>query len=237
MKKDLKETFRTRAFYVSLGLVIFVMVMLGAEIGKGVTALAEEGNTAAIQALLGTLAFMLALMLMMLFCMYINAYTLTMEKVKRSIESLLCTPLSLKQICLGKSMAIFLPSLLLGWLFTFIGIILLNFIFISPQLGNFVMPGAAPLVAVLVIVPFIFFFLSVLVIILQLILTNIRWVNAILMGLFFGVGFGLSPFLEFGPASWNIVYGSLGIAAALALIIFFLFPLVSKEKIVLSSKG
>jgi len=107
MKKDLRETFRTRAFYVSVGIVIFIMIMLVQEVGVEIGTLAKQGNAPAVQTLLGTLALMLSLMLMMLFCIYINAYTLTMEKIKRSIESLLCTPLSLKQICLGKTSSIF----------------------------------------------------------------------------------------------------------------------------------
>jgi ABC-2 type transport system permease protein len=160
-----------------------------------------------------------------------------MEKVKRSIESLLCTPLSLKQICLGKTLALFLPSLILGWVFTFGGIAGINQFFITPELGKFIMPGAAPLVAILVVVPFIVFFLSSLVIALQLIITNIRWVNAALMGAIFAVGFGLSPVLRFGPSSWSIVLVSLGIAAILALITFLLSPRVTKERIILSSKG
>jgi hypothetical protein len=121
--------------------------------------------------------------------------------------------------------------------FTFGGIAGINQFFITPELGKFIMPGAAPLVAILVVVPFIVFFLSSLVIALQLIITNIRWVNAALMGAIFAVGFGLSPVLRFGPSSWSIVLVSLGIAAILALITFLLSPRVTKERIILSSKG
>ena len=237
MKKDLRETFRTRAFYVSVGIVIFIMIMLVQEVGVEIGTLAKQGNAPAVQTLLGTLALMLSLMLMMLFCIYINAYTLTMEKIKHSIESLLCTPLSLKQICLGKTLALFLPSLILGWLLTFVSIAGINQIFVVPTLGQFIMPGPAPLVAILVVIPVIFFFLCLLIIDMQLIITNIRWVNTALMVAVFTVSFGLSPVLKFGPSSWNIVFVSLGVAAILALISFLVSPRVTREKIVLSSKG
>ena len=105
---------------------------------------------------------------------------LTMEKVKRSIEALLCTPLSLRQIWLGKSLAIALPSVILGLLFAFGGIVSINQVFIVPRLGHFIMPGAAPLVAILLVVPLIVFSLASLMIALQLIITNIRWINAAL---------------------------------------------------------
>ena len=242
VKKDLRETLRTKAFYGSMGIVIFVLVALAAGLGRNIGALIEQETSlaeiaSAIQPLVGTTAFTLSLMLMLLFCMYTNAYTLTMEKVKRSIESLLCTPLSLRQICLGKSLAVFLPSVILGLLFTFGGIAGINQLFIAPKIGHFVMPGAAPLAATLVTVPLIVFFLASLMIEVQLIITNIRWINAAIMGIIFGVGFGLSPVLRFGSASWNIVFISLGVAAALALVTIYLSRLVTKERIVLSSKG
>jgi len=242
MKKDLRETLRTKAFYVSIAMVLFILVMLGSAVGGQINTLIEKGLApaeviSAIQPLMGTTAFMLSLMLMMLFCMYINAYTLTMEKIKRSIESLLCTPLSLRQICLGKSLAVFLPSVILGLVFTFGGIVGINRFFIVPKLGHSIMPGPAPSVAILVVVPLIVFFLAALMIALQLIITNIRWINAALMGVIFGVGFGLSSTLRFGAESWSIVFLSLGVVALLALVTIYLSRLVTKERIVLSSKG
>lgn len=243
MKKDLRETLRTKAFYGSVGIVIFVLVALAAGLGGNISALIEQGTSpaevaSAIQTLMGTTAFTLSLIIMLLFCMYTNAYTLIMEKVKRSIESLLCTPLSLRQIWLGKTLAISLPSIVLGLLFTFGGIAGINQFFVVPELGHFIMPGAAPLVAIWVVVPFIVFFFASLMIALQLIIANVRWISAALIGLVVAVMFGLSPpILKFGSASWSIVFISLGVAAALALVTIFLSRLVTKERIVLSSKG
>jgi len=53
----------------------------------------------------------------------------------------------------------------------------------------------------------------------------------------FGVGYGPSPALRFGSASWSIVLISLGVAAVIALVTIYLSHLVTKERIVLSSKG
>jgi ABC-2 type transport system permease protein len=237
MKKDLKETFHTKAFYVSIGLVIFVVVMLIQAIGDPLTSLVKEAEVTAVQALLGTFSFALSLMLMLLFCIYINAYTLMLEKMKRSLEALLCTPLSLNQIMLGKTFALFLPSVILAWLFTFASLAGINWFFITPELGKFVMPGAAPLVAIFIVVPAIFLLISLMIVELQLIITNIRWVNAVIMGAIFGVGFGLSASLQFGHSSWNVVLILLGVGAILALITKVVSWWVNKERIVLSSKG
>jgi uncharacterized membrane protein YedE/YeeE len=57
------------------------------------------------------------------------------------------------------------------------------------------------------------------------------------MALIFGVGFGFSPVLKFGPSSWSMVLASLGIGAMLALLVVLLSPRVTKERIILSSKG
>ena len=242
-KKDLREILRAKAFYGSVGIVIFVMVAIAAGLGRNISALIEQGTSPAevalaIQTLMGTTAFTLSLIIMLLFCMYTNAYTLIMEKVKRSIESLLCTPLSLREIWLGKTLAISLPSIVLGLLFTFGAIAGINQFFVVPELGHFIMPGAAPLVAILVVVPFIVFFFASLMIALQLIIANIRWISAALIGLVVAVMFGLSPaIMKFGSASWSIVFVCLCVAAALALVTIFLARLVTKERIVLSSKG
>jgi len=242
MKKDLRETLHTKAFYVSIGIALFVLVTLGMGVGNMIETLMEGESslaetTLAIQSAMGTLVFMFSLMLMMLFLMYINAYALTMEKVNRSMESLLCTPLSLKQIWLGKTLAISLPSIILGLLFAFAGIVGINQFLIGPKLGHFIMPGAAPLVAIFVAAPLIVFFLTSLITALQLVITNIRWISAALLGIIFAAGYGLSPVLKFGPSSWSIVFASLGSAAMLALIVVLLSSRVTKERIVLSSKG
>ena len=201
------------------------------------TDLSTTEITLVVQPLVGSFTFLLSLMVMMLFCMYINAYTLTMEKVKHSLELLPCTSLSLQQIWLGKSLAIFLPSVVLGLILTFIGIACINQFFIASSLGHFIMPGAAPLVAILVILPVIVFFLTHLVAELQLIITNIRWINGALTGLIFGVSFGLSPILKFSSSSWSIIFISLGVVAALAVITIYLLRFLTKERIVLSNKG
>ncbi|HFB07105.1 MAG TPA: hypothetical protein ENJ92_01545 [Chloroflexi bacterium] len=242
VKKDLRETLRTRAFYFSIALVLFLMIMLGGIVRGQINSTIEQGLTPAevipvIQPIMGTIVFTLSLLVMMLFCLYVSAYTLTMEKIKHSLESLLCTPLSLRQIWLGKSLTVFLPGAILGLLFAFAAMAGINQFFIAPQIGQSVTPGAAPLVATLVAAPLIIFFLVTLLVALQLIIANIRWINIAFMGLIYGVGFGISPFVKLGSASWNIVFISLAVAAILALVTMYLSRLVTKERIVLSSKG
>jgi len=240
--KDLKDTLRTKAFYGSICLVVFVLATLAIGLGGPIEHLlgqqpVPDENILAVQSLMGTTAFMAALLLMMLFCMYINAYAVTMEKMKRSLESLLCTPLSLKHIWLGKSLATTIPGVALGLLFAFATVAGINQFFVVPILGRFVMPGPAPTVTTLVAAPLIVFGVTSLMMALQFVISNIRWINAAVIGVMFAVTYGLSPILRFGPGSWNILLVSLGVAMAVAVLTGFLSRLVSKERIILTSKG
>ena len=248
VRKDLREALRSGGFYfyVALALVIMAVVgvrALGGVIGGRIDALTEQGLApagvvSAIEPLMGTTLVMLSLQFMIIFCLFGNSHSLTMEKTKRSLESLLCTPLSLKQICLGKSLAIFLPCVVLGLLFAFATVAGADRFLLAPQIGQSVMPGAAPLVATLIAVPLIVFFLVTLLVALQLIITKIQWINGVLAGLLAAVIIALNyGLLGLGLAPSSIVFVCLSVAAALALVTVALFRLVTKERIVLSSKG
>jgi len=248
MRKDLRETLSTGAFYTYMALAVVLVAVvgvraLGGVIGGQIDTLLEQGLAPAevvssVEPLVGTVLVMLSLQFMMLFCLAGSAHSLIMEKTKRSLESLLCTPLSLKQIHLGKSLAVFLPSLVLGLSLAFATVAGANQLFLAPKAGQSVMPGAASLVATLVAVPLILFFFVTMLVALQLIITKIQWINAVLAGLVFvtivALNYGL---FGFGFAPWSIFFASLAVAAVLALATVFLSRLVTKERIVLSSKG
>jgi ABC-type Na+ efflux pump permease subunit len=204
--------------------------------------LAEKGISssqaaAAIRPVINSIAVMFAFMLTVFFGMYVNGYVIILEKTKRSLESLLCTPVGLSGIWIGKTLAVFLPSAILGVGTTFLGLFGMNAAVIEPKLGAFVMPGGAPLLAALLGVPAVAFPLMLLVTGVQLLLKNIRWVNAVFLALIFGVGLGLSQSLKLDSGSWGLVGMLLGIAAGLSLLAGLLSRLLTSERIVLSSKG
>ena len=187
--------------------------------------------------MINSIAVMLSFALTIFFGMYINGYAVTMEKMKRSLESLLCTPVGLRGIWLGKTLAVFAPSAALRVAITFLGLFGTNAAVIEPKLGAFIMPDGAPLVAALVGVPAVAFPLMLLITGVQLILSNIRWVNIVFLALIFTVGFGLSQSLKLNSGSWSLVGVLFGIAALLALLSAFLARFLTPERVVLSSKG
>ena len=242
VKKDLKDALRSRAVYVSIGTAVLILVMWLGELRDMAGGLAERGvsasqATAALKPMVNSSAVMLSFALTILFGMYINGYAVTMEKMKRSLESLLCTPVGLRGIWLGKTLAVFAPSAILGVAIAFLGLFGMNAAVIEPNLGTFIMPDGAPLVAALVGVPAVAFPLMLLVTGVQLILSNIRWVNIVFLALIFTVGFGLSQSLKLNSGSWGLVGVLFGIAALLALLSAFLARFLTPERVVLSSKG
>ena len=242
VKKDLKDTLRSRAVYVSLGTAVLLLVIWSGDLRDMAEGLAEKGVSAsqaavALKPMINSIAVMLSFALTIFFGMYINGYAVTMEKMKRSLESLLCTTVGLQGIWLGKTLAVFAPSAILGVAITFLGLFGMNAAVIEPKLGAFIMPDGAPLLAALVGVPAVAFPLMLLVTGVQLILSNIRWVNIVFLVLIFTVGFGLSQSLKLNSGSWSLVGVLFGIAALLALLSAFLARFLTPERVVLSSKG
>lgn len=248
LRKDLRETLRGRAFYSysAIALVIVVVVGvrgLGGVIGGQIDALMEQGLAPAevaiaVRPLMGTALFMLSLALTVWLCFYGNSHNLVMEKTKRSLESLLCTPLSVGQICLGKSLAVFVPCVVLGLLLAFAGVVGASQLLLAPRIGQSVMPSGPVSAATLVSVPLIAFCLASLLVAVQLVVAKAQWINGVLLAALAAVIVALNyGLMGFGLTPWSIIGVSLAVTAALALPTIYLFRLATKERIVLNSKG
>ncbi|MCD6141216.1 hypothetical protein J7J55_00605, partial [Candidatus Bipolaricaulota bacterium] len=220
------------------------LVMWSGDLRDMAGGLAEKGvpssqAAAALKPVINSIAVMFSFMLTIYLGMYINGYAIVMEKMKRSLESLLCTPVGLQGIWLGKTLAVFAPSAALGVAITFLGLFGMNAAVIEPKLGIYVMPTGAPLLAVLVGVPAVAFPFTLLFIESQLVLKerHSQWVNTILFGLIFGLVPVLPKSLRLPPSSWGFVGVLLGIAAVLTMLSAFFARFLTPERVVLSSKG
>lgn len=241
VKKDLQETVRNKVFLLSIAVTIFLAYYMlnnmKNTIGTLLNTNAGVEPAVLIQPIIDVTLFILALLTATYFSSLISSYTLLIEKTKHSLESLLCTPLSLKQFWFGKTMSMFIPSIVIGFLFSIAAFCALNIFIISPKVGYWIYPGAASLVAILIVTPAIVLFISALFYLLQLIIANVRTINIIFMCVIL-VAVNI---LVLGPvistSSWAIVFISLGAAVILGLADLFLSRLLTKERIVLSSKG
>jgi energy-converting hydrogenase Eha subunit A len=165
--------------------------------------------------------------------------SLAKEKSRGNIESLLATPLKAKDIWLGKSLAVFLPGLVLGEVITAIVLVAINYIYIIPKtdIGFLTTPEIA--VSTFVMVPIIFFCHSLLVHLIGLSSSpsSANVVTQIVLPLLIAMALNLDAHTGLDVTSWDYTLISLGIAAAMGIAVASLYPHLTREKIVLSRRG
>ncbi len=242
VRKDVGEILHNRAMFMILVVAAFIVFMIGNSIGSNIDALTEQGVSGdelyeTAQFLVGSLFLMLVFIVMLLVSLYMNAYTVLLEKTKRNLESVLCTPVRLSSLWMGKTLATFIPALLLGLVLAFAVLVIMNMTVLEPAVGRLVFPGAAILVASLLAVPVIVFLLSSLIILLQMMLQNVRLIQTLFTALIFGSSFGLSYAFRFSDTGWMVVYIAFGVVAVVSLAVWLLSRRLTKERIVLTSKG
>jgi ABC-2 type transport system permease protein len=160
------------------------------------------------------------------------------EKAKGPIESLLATPLTARAVWIGKSLSIFLPAYIIGLIATLIVILTMNLAAILPTMGHFVLPLPEAFTGFLFL-PLFMFALILLGIVFSLITnpvigqTIIIFVGVVMMQVVGQVGGRIWWLL----ASWDYALYNLAGAALLGIIAFYLSRSLSKERIILSSKG
>ena len=160
------------------------------------------------------------------------------EKAKGSIESLLATPLTVRAVWIGKSLAIFLPAYIIGLIATVIVILAMNFASILPATGHFVLPLPEALTSFLFL-PLLMFALISLGVLFSLITNPViggiimTFIGVVLLQVVGQVGGRITWLLS----SWDYALYNLAGAALLGIIALYLSRSLSKEKIILSSKG
>lgn len=237
--KDLKEVFRSRTTYLYIVVLLFISFSLFNALSRGISELkqqhaAESVLAAGVQTMVGLMISTLPLVFNMLFSNFLSNYAVITDKSKRVLESLLATPLSLRQLWAGKALAITLPSVLISFILSAAALIAMNIIFVQPIVGHFILPDAEMVITGWVIVPVITVLVSLLVVLLQLILSNPRIASLVFMVGFFG-SFVIPTIPELRSVNLELVY--LLLIASLVITNIFLAPLLTKERVILSSKG
>jgi len=160
--------------------------------------------------------------------------SMTREKSRGNIESLLATPLKVKDIWIAKSLAVFIPGLVLGEILTLIVLIAVNYIYFVPSIGflfNFWIAISSFLA-----VPLIYLCLSLLVHLIGL--TGKPATGNVIVQVFLPIIISLMINLMLrhilDATSWPFTLANLGIAAAIAVTVIFLRPRLTRERIVLS---
>ena len=239
--RDFRELRRTGAFLI-ISILFAIITIAGCLIIIIVLSRQEWlGKVAAehvFEMIISAVAYFLPLSVLMTFIWAFANLTIIKEKADGNVESLLATPLSPKEIWIGKSMAIFLPGFAISVVSTLIILLAVNFIVIVPSTGSFVLPLPLILVSFL-INPMLF-----LALLLFIVLFSLANNPDIAIAPSFLIGFGLMIGIPLGMAtgvinlvSWPFLFWCLGAAIIFWAIDIGLYRLLTKEKIVLSNRG
>jgi ABC-2 type transport system permease protein len=160
--------------------------------------------------------------------------SMTREKSRGNIESLMATPLSVKNIWIAKSLAVFIPGMVLGEILTLSALLAVNYIYFVPKIG-FVYTHWIGLASFLA-VPLLYLCLSLLVHLIGM--TGKPATGNVVAQIFLPITLTLMINLVLryvlDAASWPFTLANFGVAAVIAIIVIFLQPRITRERIVLS---
>jgi ABC-2 type transport system permease protein len=167
----------------------------------------------------------------------LNAFafqSMTREKTRGNIQSLLATPLEIRNIWIGKSLGVFLPGLVVGEVLAVIALVSINYIYFVPRLGFLLTPLMA--VNIFVAPPLIYLCLSLLAYLIGLTgkPASANLIVQISLPVVVTLMINLVMRNVLHIAGWPFVLFNLGIAAAVTVIFLVLQPRLTRERIVLS---
>ena len=259
LQRDLRDLLRTNAF--RLIAIVFAVVTIGAAVGACIGLNSwelleqelpwDEVNkpmleiiTRIITRLIAyfiitrLIAYFISFFALVSFIWAFTSEPITKEKADGNIESLLATPLSPRALWIGKSRAVFLPGFITAVVSTLIVLLAVNFAVVCPTTGNMVWSTPVLLMGFL-INPLLFLSLALLIV-----LVSLAYSPAIglMLSMFLGWGlmFGMGIASGVGAinlASWSFTLGYLAGAIVIGAVAFYLSRSISREKIILSSKG
>ena len=239
--RDFRELRQTNAFRIMV--IVAAVITIAAAAGISIVLsrqawLGEEFARPVLELIISLVAYYLPLLILMAFIWAFATLPLTKEKINGNIECLLATPLRLGSLWIGKCLAIFLPGFGISVIALLLVLLVVNLITINPATGYLVLPIPA-LVTGFIINPLLFFGLLAFIVLFSL-ANN----PEIAIAPSFIVGFGLMMGLPIGIATgainlalWSFtLWYFVGTVIVWAVVGYF-SRLLSKENIVLSSKG
>jgi ABC-type Na+ efflux pump permease subunit len=177
-KKDLRDLGRTRSTYLYLLVLILVSWPYFSGLTSQISSLKESASPADVQAwcqvFINSMVCTLPFALTMLLCSAFSAYTIVLEKAKRTLESLMSTPISLRQIWIGKSLSVALPGVAAGLVVTYVVLAILNYWVLIPQVGGLILPQPLSVFSSVIVMPLLAFMLVLIVSYFQLTMANPR---------------------------------------------------------------
>jgi ABC-type Na+ efflux pump permease subunit len=239
--KDIKEAFRSRSTYIFILIMLVLTVSYFSSYNALINGLHRQNADQqaiinASQVFLNNIIYVIPMIYSIFVCTIFANYSVILDKAKRNIESLMATPVKLNQIWIGKSLAVTLPSIIIGIGIAVIMYIVMNIAFVIPQTAQFIVPSVLAIVSTFIIVPILIFAIVMIVINVQLVISNPRIANFVFTGIFLILLFGVNALGGLGIGlNFGLIY--LGAIVICAIISYFLSRILTREKVILSSRG
>jgi len=217
------------ALLLVVGLTVFFCIMLiNPEIKK------ESPDIERLKVYLGLVTYVSSVI-----CLGINInvfafQSMAREKSRGSIESLLATPLKIRNLWFSKSIAVFIPGFIMAVVFGTIVFILLNFIYFIPRMGFVSLPWV--FASSFIAAPLIYLSLSFLNHLVGLSgePTSSNIIAQVFLPAFLTLMINLILHNILNVAAWIFFMANIGIFILIAIVVVFLMPRLNVERVVLS---
>ena len=210
--------------------IIGVKVLIGPVIASG------EANSEMLSYVLGVLGYCTALIVTGISYSTLFSTSLMREKVCGNIESLLATSTSTKMIWIAKSIALFIPGLIMGTVFSFSLTAIINTFYISPDYEFILNPWLT--ICTYIALPIVYFCLS-------LLMNLVGLIGKVMDGGVIGIIFvaGISALMinlvahgTLNANSWMFLLVNLALAGILIVLSIIFENKLKTERIILSCR-
>ncbi len=243
IRKDLLEIFRARGTYFYIPGMFLMSTFFFFSYFALYGQIANEKPDvilATTRVFLNGMGYMLP-MLYALFACNLSSAGLVFEKQKRSLESLMATPVSIRRIWIGKSLSATLSALAIAYGASIVAYCVIALAEVYPKVHKAIAPHGLAFLTALVLVPLTIFTISLLVSYIQLVTRNPRMGNLV-YGLLLLVSWGALflasfylPALGISVDYYPLIF--VGLIVVFGTVAYLCSRALTKEKVVLSSKG
>ena len=235
--KDVSEAFHSRSIYIVIVIAAIFAFSFGSAYNRNIPANASATAVASYSKdFLTSIAYVIPLMYTIVICTVFSNYSVVLDKAKRNIESIMASPVSVRQLWMGKSLSVALPSLILGLGLSLLLFLGFEFVLVVPKADAFVLPSVLAIVTALVIVPVLIFAIVSVVTNIQLVIANPRIANMVFTGIFIVLVIGLNLLTNQGVSIDYIALIYAGVIVLCGIVDYLLSMSLTKEKVLLSSK-
>jgi hypothetical protein len=240
-RRDYREMVATTAFRIMLIIAVIITIVAAAGIPIALHLQQWYGAAEAlpiVEFICGLTVYFISFAILLAFTWGFSSLQITKEKVDGNIESLMATPLGPRTLWIGKCLAVFIPGFVISIASAAIVLLTVNLAAVLPGWGTLALPGVS-LVVGLFGNPLLF--LAVLGFIMLVSLTG----NPdIAIAPSFLIGFGLMIGIPAGMAagiiditSWSFGLWYTAAAAVISIVVLLMIRMLTRQNIVLSSKG